>query len=209
LPLKSAATVSLTEEIETCRVNRRGAVAQLGECLTGSQEVTSSILVSSTIFNNLQTRHTIKGNKKVTANLTCAASRPGAVQRCAAFASCSRHSAQVRSRWPGRLRKTRSEAVAAGSDAGRSLRYRRNYADHAGTHHPIMDVMRCASVAVSLSLQQRANAYVPTTPDRTCEDEPSHVPDHDLLPRPTAGRCLASGTVRRIGTTALSPAESW
>jgi hypothetical protein len=32
-----------------------GAVAQLGECLTGSQEVTSSILVSSTNkINNLQ-----------------------------------------------------------------------------------------------------------------------------------------------------------
>jgi hypothetical protein len=34
---------------------RRGAVAQLGECLTGSQEVVSSILTSSTNFpNNLQ-----------------------------------------------------------------------------------------------------------------------------------------------------------
>jgi hypothetical protein len=34
---------------------RRGAVAQLGECLTGSQEVASSILASSTNpFNNLQ-----------------------------------------------------------------------------------------------------------------------------------------------------------
>ena len=113
---------------------------------TSSQEVASSILASSTIFNSLQTRHTIKGNKKVTANLTCAASRPGAVQRSAAFGPCSRYSAQVRSRWPGRLRRTRSEAVAAGSDAGRSLRYRRNYADHAGTHHPIMDVMRCVNL---------------------------------------------------------------
>ena len=118
----------------------------LGRNSTGSQEVASSILASSTIFNSLQTRHTIKGNKKVTANLTCVASGLGAVQRSAAFGPCSRYSAQVRSRWPGRLRRTRSEAVAAGSDAGRSLRYRRNYADHAGTHHPIMDVMRCVNL---------------------------------------------------------------
>jgi hypothetical protein len=34
---------------------RRGAVAQLGECLTGSQEVASSILASSTNrINNLR-----------------------------------------------------------------------------------------------------------------------------------------------------------
>jgi hypothetical protein len=31
-----------------CRVMRRGAVAQLGECLTGSQEVAGSIPASST-----------------------------------------------------------------------------------------------------------------------------------------------------------------
>jgi hypothetical protein len=36
-----------------CRVMGRGAVAQLGECLTGSQEVASSILASSTNLNGL------------------------------------------------------------------------------------------------------------------------------------------------------------
>ncbi len=58
--------VILTRSGVPCRVKRRGAVAQLGECLTGSQEVTSSILVSSTIFNNLPVYQAIKGNKKVT-----------------------------------------------------------------------------------------------------------------------------------------------
>jgi hypothetical protein len=46
--------VSLTERMEPCTVIARGAVAQLGECLTGSQEVASSILASSTNkINNL------------------------------------------------------------------------------------------------------------------------------------------------------------
>ena len=45
----------LTRIERPCRVMRRGAVAQLGECLTGSQEVASSILASSTNkINNLK-----------------------------------------------------------------------------------------------------------------------------------------------------------
>ena len=40
---------ALTGLCPVCRVIARGAVAQLGECLTGSQEVASSILASSTI----------------------------------------------------------------------------------------------------------------------------------------------------------------
>ncbi len=45
---------SLTQVLGTCRVMRRGAVAQLGECLTGSQEVAGSIPASSTnCFNKL------------------------------------------------------------------------------------------------------------------------------------------------------------
>jgi SOS-response transcriptional repressor LexA len=56
-------TVSLTGRKRPCRVNRRGAVAQLGECLTGSQEVASSILASSTNrINNLPKSQKIPPN---------------------------------------------------------------------------------------------------------------------------------------------------
>ena len=42
---------SLTDSASSCNISPfRGAVAQLGERLTGSQEVASSTLVSSTIF---------------------------------------------------------------------------------------------------------------------------------------------------------------
>ena len=49
-----------------CRVMGRGAVAQLGECLTGSQEVASSILASSTKqINGLQKSYQIGPQQKV------------------------------------------------------------------------------------------------------------------------------------------------
>jgi hypothetical protein len=43
--------VCLTEKLTFCKMRKLGgAVAQLGECLTGSQEVAGSSPVSSTIF---------------------------------------------------------------------------------------------------------------------------------------------------------------
>jgi hypothetical protein len=50
LPARAKPLSSLTHILRPCRVMPRGAVAQLGECLTGSQEVVSSILTSSTNY---------------------------------------------------------------------------------------------------------------------------------------------------------------
>jgi hypothetical protein len=50
----------LTEKLPAYKVCRRGAVAQLGECLTGSQEVRGSIPLSST--NKINSLQSIKKN---------------------------------------------------------------------------------------------------------------------------------------------------